>query len=330
MSTLAVNSRMRVARRRRATLLRPLLATLGKALVVALLVVLITFVLGKLVLGNPGRLILGNTASPAAVESFNHGLGLDQPFIVQFGHYLGNLVQGKLGDSYAYQGKSVWDLVGPALLVSAEIAILTVAVAVLLAIPLGILAARHSGRFLDHLVRGGSVIGLSSPTPFVGLVLIRLVAVGTGVLPAGGWGGGSLGDPRYLVLPVVALTVYLCPILVRSVRERAIVVLEEPYVEAAIARGLPRWRVTLAHVVPNSIGPLLVVLGFNFGGLLSGSVIVDVVFGLPGLGHVLVTAVGDGDLPVIQGVALLTGLMVTLANVLAETTQRILDPRLRG
>jgi peptide/nickel transport system permease protein len=193
-----------------------------------------------------------------------------------------------------------------------------------------IVAAARKRRVSDYLIRGASLAALSTPPAFVALVLILIVAVRTGLLPAGGWGSGPLSDVPYLVLPVATLTVYLSPILVRVVRERAIVIFDEPYVEAAVARGVPRRSVVVRHVIPNCCGPLLTVLGSNFGALLSGSIITDVIFGLPGLGQVLTSAVASGDLPVLQGVALLSGILVTLANVCAEIGQRFVDPRLRA
>jgi peptide/nickel transport system permease protein len=283
-----------------------------------------------MVLSDPGRAILGPDATFAAVAAYNRHLGLDDPVFVQFVRYVGHVLSGNIGQSYAYQGKSVWSLVAPALLVSAVIAVLTVLVSIVVSLPLGVIAARYRGKAPDYLVRSVGMVGLSAPSAFVGLVLIRLIAVDTGILPAGGWGTSPFSDVRYLILPVATLTIYLSPILIRIVRERAIFVLGEPYVEAATARGVPRFRVLIGHVVPNSIGPLLTVVGSNFGGLVSGSVIADVVFGLPGLGNVLNNATGSGDLPVIQGVALVAGLMVTLANVTAETLQRLIDPRLRS
>jgi peptide/nickel transport system permease protein len=307
-----------------------LLAPFAKALVIGLIVVVITFLLGKLVLSDPGRLVLGTTATQQAVDAFNAKLGLNEPLLVQFGHYFANLLHGQLGDSFAYPGTSVWSLVAPALAVSSVVALLSVAVSTVLSIVLGVMAAGSTRRWADQVIRAGSLIGLSMPSAFVALVLILLVAVRSRALPAGGWGTSPLGDVPFLVLPVATLTIYLTPILVRVVRERALVVLDEPHVEAAIARGVPRWRVVLAHVVPNCAGPLLSVLGSNLGGLLSGSVITDVVFGLPGLGHVLTSAASVSDLPVLQGVALLSGLLVTVVNVLAETTQRLIDPRLRS
>ena len=317
------------AQYRWAAVARALIAPFAKALVIGVIVVVITFGLGKLVLGDPGRLVLGTTATQQAVDAFNDRLGLNQPLLVQFAHYFGNLLHGQLGESFAYPGKSVWSLVAPALAVSSVIAILSVVVSAVVSVFLGVLAASSTRRWIDRLIRAGSLIGLSMPSAFVALVLILLVAVRSRALPAGGWGTSALGDARFLVLPVATLAVYLSPVLVRVVRERALVVLEEPHVEAAISRGVPRLRVLLAHVVPNCAGPLLSVLGSNLGGLLSGAVIVDVVFGVPGLGRVLTSAAGSSDLPVIQGVALLSGLLVTVVNVFAEIAQRLIDPRLR-
>ncbi|MCL2611692.1 MAG: ABC transporter permease [Nocardioidaceae bacterium] len=290
---------------------------------------MITFILGKLVLGDPGRAVLGTAASQQSVDAFNANLGLDDPFPVQFAHYFGGLLHGDLGTSYAYPGTPVWSLVWPALQVSASVAILTVIVSVLLSIPLGVLAAQRKRGVVDYLVRGASLVALSIPWAFAGLVLIIVVAVKAEVLPAGGWGTGPMSNLRFLVLPVGTLTINLCPVFVRAVRERAAVVLDEPHVEAALARGVPKVWVVINHVVPNCIGPLLTLIGSNFGALLGGAAIVDVVFGLPGLGKALTSAAATSDLPVMQAVALLAGIFVTLANVFAEIAQRLLDPRLR-
>jgi peptide/nickel transport system permease protein len=305
-------------------------APLGKAAIVGFLVVVITFVLGKAVLGNPGRLVLGPTALQEAVDQFNAALGLDRPVLVQFGDYLGDLLRGDLGESFAYTGTSVWDIVRPALGVSALLALLTVVVSAVVALVAGTAAAMTRTRGVDYAIRGVSLSALSTPAPFVSLLFILLLAVNTRVLPAGGWPERMVERGPYLVLPVAALTVGLAPILLRVVRERALVQLEEPHIEAALARGLPARRVLTRHVLPNCAGPLVIVTAMNMGTLLSGAVVVEIVFGLPGLGRVLAAAVGSSDIPVIQAVALVAGLLVTLCNVAAELVQRWIDPRLRS
>ncbi len=309
---------------------RELLAPAGKALVVSLLVVTITFVLGKLVLSDPGRLVLGTSASPEAVEQFNIGLGLNRPLPIQFADYLSGLFRGDFGTSYAFLGVPVWDIVAPGLAVSGAIAALTAVISTALALLFGTVSAVRRGRALDFGIRGVALVTLSSPTPFVALVLILLFSVRLGVLPAGGWSPVVSDQLRFLVLPVAALTFYLTPILLRVVRERVIAVLDEPFIEGGISRGLGWGRILLRHVLPNSAGPLITVLAFNLGGLLSGAVIAEVVFGIPGLGRILATAVASGDMPVLQAVSLLAAILVTLCNVAAEYVQRVIDPRLRA
>ena len=314
---------------RQAVRWRRALEPFGKALVVAFLVAVVTFILGKLMLGDPGRLMLGPYAPQDAVEALNRKLGVDQPLLSQFWSYLGGLAHGRLGDSFAYEGMSVWQVVGPALATSCLIAVLTAVVSVLLALVAGLVGAGSASRSIDVLVKGASLVGLSAPPAFVALVLILVVAVKAGALPAGGWGSAYPDNFRYLILPVATLAIGLAPVLIRIIRERAAEILDEAHIEAAIARGVPMWRIMWRHVLPNSAGPLLAVLGANIGALLSGAVVVDVIFGLPGLGRLASNAIGSGDVPVIQGVALMSGLVVTGSNLLAEMLQRAIDPRLR-
>jgi peptide/nickel transport system permease protein len=309
---------------------RALAGPLGKALAVSLLVVVITFVLGKVVLGNPGRQVLGYVASQEAVDQFNAALGLDRPVWDQFVSYLAGLARFDLGVSYAYNGMPVWGLVKAGIATSALLACLTVVCSAALGLALGLAAATARVPGVDFSIRMASLTALSTPAPFVGLLLILVFALTWRILPAGGWPDSFFERLPYLILPVAALSIGLTPILVRIVRERALAELAEPHVEAALARGVSWARVLARHVVPNCSGPLVIVLAMNMGTLLSGAVVVEIVFGIPGLGRVLASAVATCDIPVIQAVALLAGLFVTLCNVMAEIAQRLIDPRLRA
>lgn len=320
----------RDAKPRLASRVTLLLNPLAKAAVVSLFVIIITFVLGRLVLSDPGRMVLGNTATQQAVDAYNSALGLDRPPIVQLTQYLLGLLRGDLGSSYAYSGTPVWNIVAPGLQISATLALTTAVVSLVAATVLGLTAATTRRYAVDYTIRATSLVSLSMPTPFVGIMLILLLAVTWHILPAGGWRNNPPETFAYLVLPVLSLSAYLTPILLRVVRERALVVLGEAHIEAASTRGVSRARVLFAHVLPNSVSPLLTVLAFNIGGLLSGAVIAEVLFGIPGLGRILATAAANGDIPVLQGVALLAGVLVTLCNLAAEIAQRLIDPRLRS
>jgi peptide/nickel transport system permease protein len=315
----------RQVRRRMAAVLRPLL----NALLLGALVAVITFFLGHAIMSDPGRAILGPTATPEAVSALDRELGVDRPLAEQFGRYVGGLAHGDLGMSWQHPGESVTSIVVDALGVSALLVGLCVVVTTPVATALGLAAAATRSRPADLGVRLLALVGLATPSAFVGLVLMLLVGYLAGLAPVGGWGRGYPDNLRYLWLPVVTLSIYLVPIMLRAVRERARVVLAQPHVEAAVARGVPPLRVMLRHVLPNCVAPILAVVGVHVGVLLGGSVVVEVVFGLPGLGQTLRNAMGAVDLPVLQGVALLSGLLVTLTNGVTEVLQRLVDPRLR-
>lgn len=307
-----------------------LLRPLGNALVISVFVALVTFFLGHAVLSNPGRAILGTTATPQSVQELNHRLGVTDPLGEQFGRYLSDLAHGDLGTSWQHAGVGVSSLVLGGLGDSVLLAGLCVVVSAPVAIALGLAAAGSRRRLFDMTLRSVALIGLAAPSAFVGLVLILLVAYKAGLAPVGGWGSGLPGNLRYAWLPAATLSIYLTPIILRAVRERARAVLAEPHIEAAVARGVPQRRILLRHVLPNCAAPVLTIIGVNLGGLLSGAIVVEVVFGVPGLGQATRTAMSSVDLPVLQGIALVCGVLVTVSNSAAEIVQRVVDPRLRS
>lgn len=311
--------------RRAAALLRPFF----NALLIGVFVALITFFLGHAILSDPGRAILGPTASPQAVSTLEHQLGVDKPLQDQFGEYAIGLAHGDLGTSWQHPGVSVTSIVLSALGISALLIGLCVLVSVPIATALGLAAAGSRTKAVDFAVRLLALLGLATPSAFVGVLLMLLIAYEAGLAPVGGWGTGFPDNLRYMGLPVATLSIYLIPIMVRAVRERARAVLTEPHVEAAVARGVPQLRVLLRHVLPNCAAPVLTVVGLHVGVMLSWAIVVEVVFGLPGLGQTTRLAMSAVDLPVLQGVALMSGLLVALANAATETIQRLIDPRLR-
>ncbi|WP_255450589.1 ABC transporter permease [Skermania sp. ID1734] len=191
----------------------------------------------------------------------------------------------------------------------------------------GLAASVVRSRLLDTVLRMLSLVGLAAPGALVGLVLILTVALNGGMLPAGGWSDSFPDNIRFLILPSVTVSVWLAPIIFRAVRERASAVLGEPFVEAAVVRGHPKIQIVVRHVVPNCVGPVLTVIAASLSYLISGAVIVEIIFGLPGIGRALTTAVGSSDFPVIQGIVLATGAAVVIINLGAEIVSRAIDPR---
>lgn len=303
--------------------------SLAQALAVAFLVLVVAFVLVRLVPGDPATGILGTHATHEAVTALRAQLHLDQPFLGQFASYLGDLVHGNLGSSLVQQGRPVTDIVGSTLPVTLALIAAAVLLSVAIGIPLGIVAARTRWAALDFVVRGASITLLAIPPFFIGLLLILAFALGTGWFPVGGWAGSWPANLRYLLLPSLALSGYLTPFVIRVVRQAAVDAANQPFVEAAIARGLPRRAITTRHILPNSLLPVVTLVGLNVGSLLAGAVVVESVFNLPGIGSQLVQGVSVRDYPVIQGIAITTAVIVVGANLLTDAIYGFVDPRTR-
>lgn len=306
------------------------LRALAQAAAVAAGVVVVAFLLVRLVPGDPAHAILGEQASPAAIRALRTELGLDHSIPAQFVDYLRRLLEGDLGTSLTNHGTPVSTLVFDGLANTMLLVLASIVVSVLAGVALGLWAGTTRRKGIDVALRLAAMVLLAAPVALVGLVLILTVSLRAGLAPAGGWGDGYPDNLNYLWLPTLALSLHLTPIIQRAVRQRARVVLAEQHIEAAIARGMSPLRVTLAHVLPNCALPVITLIGLSLGGLVSGAVVVEAVFGLPGTGSTLVRAVNEHDYPVIQGVALVAALVTVLANTLAEATQRVIDPRTRA
>lgn len=298
--------------------------------IVVILVNVGTVLLLRVVPGDPAMAILGEKASPNALSAMRRELGLDEPLLQQLGDAVGGLLlHADLGTSFAYQGE-VTSLIGPAWVVTAALSGMTIVMSLLIGIPAGLYLAfaRRSGADL-----GGRLLTammLAVPSFMVGLVLIYVVSIALGLAPAGGWAGWWPGNFEYLWLPAAALTTFLAPLVARSVRQSALETIGQPFVEAARTRGVPRRRIVFFHVLPNASLPVITLIGFNAGALLGGAVTVETVFALPGLGAQLLQAMGTRDLPVVQGIAILTAASIVVFNLLADLCNLALDPRLRS
>lgn len=281
--------------------------------------------------GNPAAVLLGTMASPERVEAVNKLMGLDQPLPVRYGIWLREVVLGNLGTSNL-SFRPVAGLIGAALPATLELAALSLMLAVLISIPLGLLLAQNQNRWWTRPLSGFVTLGISVPGFWVGLLLIVVFSVWLHVLPSGGFVpmnrnlGGNL---RSLILPTLTLVIYLTPSLVRFVRVAAATVLREDYVDTARAKGAGLRRIMLHHVVPNTLISTLTYIGLQLGLLISGAIIVEIIFAIPGIGRLGMSAVLNRDYPVIQGVVLVAATGYVLVNLLVDLAYSLIDPRVR-
>ncbi|SDW90129.1 peptide/nickel transport system permease protein [Arthrobacter sp. cf158] len=309
--------------------LRILLGRVLQIVLVALFVTVGTGALVRLIPGDPARAILGSRASPEAVSALRGELGLDLPMIQQLGESVAKLFQGDLGTSFAVRGQDVLSLILPALAVTASLAAVALVFSIVSGVGVGLWLALVRRPEADLAGRLVMTVLLALPGFMAGLILLYVVSVQLKLAPAGGWAGSWPGNARYIWLPALALTIYLGSLIARAVRQAALDTIGEPFVQAARTRGVPRSRIVLRHILPNAILPVIPLVGLNAGFLVSGAVIVESVFALPGLGAKLLEAMGSRDLPVVQGIALITALSIVVFNLLADLANIAADPRLR-
>lgn len=291
-------------------------------------ITLAAFVIIHLVPGDPARIILGARATPSAVATLNHQLGLDRPLPEQYLDFLKGAVTLNFGESIS-QRTSVGSILAPRATVTALLLIASVLISVLVAVPLAILSALRHNRPTDHAIRLFSMVTFAMPSFLLGLLLILLLSLKLGLFPTSGYGEGFTGHIHSLVLPSITVGLYLAPILLRTLRVDLVETLGTEYVEAAKARGLSSPRIVMKHVMRNSLVSTLTVLGLNVGFLLSGLVIIENVFSLPGLGSELVAAIGARDYPTIEALTLIFGVAVVGINLLTDLLYVALDPRVR-
>jgi peptide/nickel transport system permease protein len=297
--------------------------------VVTVVVTLITFVLIHLVPGDPALTILGQRANPEAVAALHAQMHLDAPVPEQLWLFVRGAVTGDLGTSLVTGGTPVTHIIFPALRVTLSLIGLTALISLVVGLGLGILSGASGRGPTDLGIRSILMVALATPSFLTGLVLL-LLALHTGIAPAGGWSQGFMGGLRHLWLPSVALSTYLTPIIARASRQSVKEALGQDFIEAAIARGLPTSTLIRKHVLRNSLLPVISLLGFNLGSLIGGAVIVEVIFDLPGIGTRLVSAVTSRDYPVVQGAALVTAILVIIISGVADLCYRLADPRTRS
>ena len=312
-------------------MLRYLLNRLVGLVAVMFIVATIVFVIIRVTPGNPAAVMLGPQASQADIAALEHQLGLDQPLAVQYVSWLGKLVQGDLGQSI-FMNKPVLaalaDRAEPTLLLT----LMSLCIATLIALPVGILSAVKRGTTLDQSVLSFSMFTSSVPSFWLGLLLMQVFSVKLGWLPVSGYGGPDASFATrlsHLVLPAVVLGLVNSALITRFIRASMLDVLRDDYVRTARAKGLPESRVILKHAVRNALIPILTVLGLTTALLISGAVVTETVFGLPGVGSLVVSAVLRRDYPVIQGYVLWVAVIYMVINLVVDFSYGFIDPRIR-
>ncbi len=276
-------------------------------------------------------MIAGDEASPAEIEGIRRKLGLDRPLWEQFGVYVGNLLRGDLGTSI-FSNMPVLSLVQQRLEPSVVLALATLTVAVLFAIPMGVVAAWKAGSGVDRVVMGFSVLGFAVPVFLVGYLLIYVFAIQLRWLPVQGYrplANGVLDTMRSIALPAFALGTTYMALIARITRASMLEVLSEDYIRTAKAKGLATPSVLLRHALKNAAVPIVTVIGIGFALLISGVVITETVFNIPGLGRLTVDAIMKRDYPIIQGLIILFAGVKVLINLLIDISYTFFDPRIR-
>lgn len=312
-------------------MIRYLLSRLLGMLVVLGLVAVLVFVLTRAASGDPISVLLGDQATAEDISRVQKEYGLDRPLPVQFGYWLKELSRGNLGQSIFLQRpvtQALWERAEPTTLLT----LMAVFIAATIGVPCGIVSAVFRGKFVDQLLTGFAMLGASIPSFWFGLVLMQIFAVSMDWFPVSGYGdpGAALTTRiHYLVLPSVVLGVLNSALVIRFTRASMLDVLGEDYVRTARAKGLSESTVVLKHALRNALVPIVTVLGLTVALMIGGAVVTETVFGLPGIGSLVVNAVLRRDYPVIQGALLVVAMIYVVINFLTDLMYRLVDPRVK-
>ncbi|MBB6260926.1 peptide/nickel transport system permease protein [Paenochrobactrum gallinarii] len=290
----------------------------------------IVFLLMQVLPGDPAAVMLGINAQPETLAALQKQLGLDAPLWSRYLTWISGFVVGDFGVSYTYS-VPISELLGPRILVTLPLAVLAMSISVILAIPLGVIAASKRGKAFDVAGMGVAQVGVAIPNFWLGLLLILLFALQLGWFPAsgfGGWEDGLWKGLRSLILPAVALALPLAAILARVTRSAVIETLGEDFIRTARAKGLTRSHALWKHAVPNALIPVVTIIGLQFSFLLAGTIIIENVFNLPGVGRLIFQSIAQRDLITVQSLVTLLAASVITVNFLVDLAYGFLDPRL--
>jgi len=307
--------------------LRRLLATIPVLGMVALFV----FFMLRMTPGDPAAILAGDNANPAQIEAIREQLGLNKPILAQLAIWAGNLIQGDLGESFFFK-KPVTQLIALRLEPTLALATVTMIVTILLAVPLGVIAAYKHASWIDRVVMGFSVLGFSVPVFVLGYLLIYVFAIQLKLFPVQGYrsiSGGFWPFLHHLLLPALTLSVIYIALIARMTRASMLEVLGEDYVRTAYSKGLKERVVLLRHALRNAAVPIVTVIGIGIALLIGGVVVTESVYNIPGLGRLTVDAVLGRDYPTIQAVILVFSFVYVFINLVVDLVYCLLDPRIR-
>lgn len=308
-----------------------LVRRLAQIPVTLFIVSIIIFSLTHITPGDPVSLMLGDQATEANRDVLRGRLGLDLPLYQQYFRWIGDVVRGEFGTS-VYSGLSVRTLLLDRAPYTLTLTILAMLVSIGLALPLGMLAARSHNRPLDYLLMVLSLIGMATPSFVVGLALILILAVNLGLLPISGPGdpfGDPLGSIKFYVMPVIALGLVRIAQMTRIVRSSVLDILSQDYIRVARAKGLSERQVMIRHTLKNSLIPIITVFALAFATTLGGTIVIESIFSIPGIGQLMLDAIIQRDFPLVQGITLVMALIFISANLVADALYALADPRIK-
>jgi len=286
----------------------------------------ISFVMVRSIPGDPVRLLLGTRATPEVAAKIRAQYGLDEPLMTQYLLFLKNLFQGDFGRSIVYKTSTfnvVAERIGPTVFLLTYVLVM----AILITLILSTWAARRQGRLPDVIVRSYSMVGLGLPTFWLGIILIMQFSIALNWFPTSGYGESVAENLYYLFLPAVSITLALSPVLIRNLRASLISEMESDYATAARSRGMSENGIYFSHVLPNSLVPAITLLGINFAWLIGGTVVVEQVFSVPGIGQLMISSIFARDYLVVQLITLVVAIAVIAVNFIVDVLTAVIDPR---
>lgn len=308
-----------------------LLRRLISMIITTALVVVMIFLVFRIIPGDPALILLGTEADESQLEAMRQKLGTDRPVLEQFFRWIGGVFNGNLGESLRFT-QPVLRLIGDRLVVTLPLALMAISIVMVVGIPSGLLLALYRNSLIDTLFSLLTQLGIAVPSFWAGILLMLLFSVQLGWLPIGtftSWQEDAPAAFRSLILPAVAVALPPLAIVVRYVRNGFIDQWNQDYVRTAMSKGLSQRLIIYRHVLRNTLVPVITVLGIIFADIVSGTLVIEQVFALPGIGRLLVTAVGYRDFPLLQGLALYIALVVIGLNFLVDIAYRWIDPRIR-
>lgn len=284
---------------------------------------LITFFVLNIVPGNPVEIMMGEFADQATIERVTHEMGLDQPIVNQYVNWLTNMLQGDFGQSY-FQGKPVLDILTSTFAVTAKLAGVAYLLAVCLGVVVGVVAAVNRGKWIDSTLMTVSVVGISAPAFWIAIILQIFISLKLDLLPLSG-----IDSAASFILPGIALGTRYAASIARITRTSMLEVLSQDYIRTAEAKGLKHWSVVIKHALRNALIPIITIAGTDLGNILTGSVLIESVFSIPGIGKMLVDSINTRDLPIVQGGVMYMAMICVIMYLAVDLLYTVVDPRIR-